>query len=95
MSERESIINFYAEYQEAKKNATRQDLTDVLGFLESKMQPADKDHVYHRLTELEDRYIETIKRLRSMFRDNVPCIKNFLLVELGYKRGALELHSVA
>jgi hypothetical protein len=88
MSERESIINFYTEYQETKKSSTKDDLIDVLGFLESDTQPIDKGHVYYRLIELEDRYIDTIKRLHGMFQHNVPCIKNFLLVELGYKKDA-------
>ena len=87
MSERESIINFYAEYQEARRTATKQDLVDVLGFLNSELQPADTEHIYYKFISLEDKYIDTIKRLHGMFRENVPCIKNFLLVELGYKKG--------
>ena len=86
MSEKESIINFYAEYQKIKKGSTEQELIDVLGFLDSELQPTDKNHLYYKLVDLEDKYIETIKQLHSMFRENVPCIKNFLMVELGYKR---------
>ena len=90
MLERESIINFYAEYQEIKKDSTKQDLIDVLGFLDSKLQPEDTKHIYYKFIRLEDKYIETIKRLHDIFRENVPCIKNFLLVELGYKKAIPE-----
>ena len=85
MSETESIINFYAEYQEIKKDATRQDLIDVLGFLDNDLEPSNSDHIYHRLMSLEDRYIITIRKLQNLFHHNVPCIKNFLMVDLGYK----------
>lgn len=86
MSETESIINFYTEYQEITKSATRQDLIDVLGFLDNDLEPTNDKHIYYQLIALEDRYIITIKELHKLFHHNVPCIKNFLMVDLGYKK---------
>ena len=93
MSETESIISFYTEYREIKKNATRQELIDVLGFLDNGLEPSNNNHIYYQLITLEDRYIKVIKELHKSFHHNVPCIKNFLLLDLGYKKNITNLIS--
>ena len=88
--ERGSIINFYAEYQDIRKDITQQELLDVFGFLNTNLQPENKSHVYYKLTQLEDKYMDTIQTLHKTFKHDTPCIKNFLLVELGYKNNKTE-----
>tara|TARA_B100001250_G_C19439796_1_gene631262 strand:- start:150 stop:440 length:291 start_codon:yes stop_codon:yes gene_type:complete len=88
--ERGSIINFYAEYQDIRKDITQQELLDVFGFLNTNLQPENKSHVYYKLTQLEDKYMDTIQTLHKTFKHDTPCIKNFLLVELGYKNNKSE-----
>ena len=77
-----TIVNFYAEYHDLRNRADKTELFDVLGFLMTRTQPSHLDHIYFRFIELEDRHLELLKRLRTEWKTDIPCIQNLLLADL-------------
>ena len=85
-SVRSSVLDFFAEYHDLRCVTAAADLEDVLGFLSTGTRPKDERHVYHRFTAIEDKYMDTISQLRPTWRADVPCLENFLMIDLDLKR---------
>jgi len=77
-----TIVDFYAEYHDLRNKTDNADLFDVLGFLTTHTQPNDPNHAYFEFVRLEDRYLGLLKRLRTEWRTDIPCIQNLLTTDL-------------
>jgi hypothetical protein len=84
--ENESLINFYAEYHDLRIKTENYQLQDILGFITTRTQPNNKNHIYYKFIEIEDKYLETIKELKAEWQADVPCLQNFLMIDLNIKR---------
>lgn len=81
-----SVRNFCNEYRSLQEHTTERDLTDVLGFLTTQTRPSDQTHIYYKFIDIEDQYIGTIHNEKERWGADVPCLQNFLRMDLNIKR---------